>query len=525
MSKEVAPKPTGRQTRAVLYSRLSRESIVSTSLQGQAEDLRALAAREGWTVVADFVDEGLSGGRRRANADEAIRMLREGEADVLAAYAVDRFSRQGVGEDAELVQIVRRARRRTTDPRVLFIREGIDSAVDPSGWALRFVIASEMAHGERQAMVSRRKRSIAALQESGRFTGRGAPPWGYRSAPFPEGRPGRRLVPDPEEAALIRGVADRLVAGESAGTVARDLLARGIPTPRSEARLAVLRGASPDGLATGGWTSGMLSQLMQSEYLLGRIVRSTARGEAGESESGGPSRYGQAVLGTDGRPLQAFEPILALDQFLRLRERFRRGEGRGQQGKRRAARLASGLVWCELCGEKVYVVRSGQNDYYRCSAAPRGLRTDHHRRVKADLAEAEVERAYLDAVGDLSAIRYELVTCSADIENEVAELTERMKRATGAMLTPGADVATLAAEVGALTCERDALLARPAESRVVATKLGGTWADVWVGSPMEARRELLADAFDHFELRDAASVPRLVGILKPSPDELPRYYG
>ncbi|WIE76549.1 recombinase family protein [Curtobacterium sp. MCSS17_007] len=518
--------------RAVLYSRLSRESLVSTSLQGQGDDLRALAEREGWTVVASFVDEGLSGGKRRANADEAVRMLRDGDVDVLAAYAVDRFSRQGVGEDAELVQIVRRGRNRRTPPRVIFVREAIDSASDPSGWALRFVMASEVAHSEREAMVLRRKRSIAALQAQGRFTGRGAPPWGYRSAPFDDGRPGRRLVPDSTEAAVVREAADRLLGGESAGTIARDFLDRGVPAPRSAARLALIRGEDPTGLATGGWTSGMLSQLMQSQYLLGRIVQGTRRGEPDEQDSSDRGerlrdRYGSVVLGADGRPLQAFEPILDVDTFLRLQDRFRRGQGRGNQGRRRAARLGSGLIWCGECGHKVYVVRSGDDDYYRCSAAPRGLlpaNQRHHSRVKADLAEAEMERAYLRAFGGLPAVRFEEVSRGGEADDEVADLTERMRAATSAMLAPGADVQTLASEVAALTARRDDLLALPRESRIVEVPLDGTWADVWAASTMEERRGLLAGAYDHFELRPAAETPRVVGRVRPSREELPAYY-
>lgn len=70
--------PTLQPTRprAVLYQRLSRQTLESTSLTGQSEDLGALAEREGWDVVATFIDEGLSGGKRRTNADEALRMLR-----------------------------------------------------------------------------------------------------------------------------------------------------------------------------------------------------------------------------------------------------------------------------------------------------------------------------------------------------------------------------------------------------------------------------------------------------------------
>ncbi|KFF57925.1 hypothetical protein JF66_22550, partial [Cryobacterium sp. MLB-32] len=58
--------------RAVLYVRLSRESAVSTSIEGQNADLYALAEREGWQIVATFEDNGKSGGKQRENAIGAL---------------------------------------------------------------------------------------------------------------------------------------------------------------------------------------------------------------------------------------------------------------------------------------------------------------------------------------------------------------------------------------------------------------------------------------------------------------------
>ncbi|MGC5166454.1 recombinase family protein [Luteimicrobium sp. DT211] len=69
----------------------------------QEDDLRALAAREGWVVVRVLVDDGISGRLARANATEAVTMLADGRADVLAVWKFDRFTRQGLGALAELM--------------------------------------------------------------------------------------------------------------------------------------------------------------------------------------------------------------------------------------------------------------------------------------------------------------------------------------------------------------------------------------------------------------------------------------
>ncbi|QTX04550.1 recombinase family protein [Agromyces archimandritae] len=527
---KIAPdQPTASERaklRAVLYYRLSRDSEVSTSIRGQDADLSALAAREGWDVIATFTDEGLSGGKRRANADEAVRMLRESEVDVLAAYAVDRFSRMGIGEDAELVRIVRAAPARRP-ARVVFMREGIDSATDAKGWAIRFMIASEMALGERDVMVQRRKAALRRMQNEGRFTGRGAPPYGYRSAPFDDGRAGRRLVPDATEAEVVREGAARLLAGESSMSLARALTERGVPLARSAYRLAQIAGRplvddTGAELARGTWTNGRVSQLWTSHHLLGRIMRDQPRGEAG----GHLDREGSPVLDPrTGEPLEAFEPILDLSTFLALRERFQRSVGRGKQQKRRAARLLSGLLYCGLCGAKSYALtvrqRGREYAYYRCSGASRG-ESCFGPRIRAEHAEELVEAEYLATVGRLPA--YERVEHRGEEEQSerLARIAERVGTLSRQLIEPGVDRLAIVAELDRLDAERDAALALAPTLVVEYVPLGVTWAEVYGSGNLSERRRALARAYDHVLAYPEGRGPdgrRLVPVLNPDAPE------
>ncbi|AWY04899.1 serine homologous recombinase [Microbacterium phage Floof] len=500
-------KPT-RRPRAVLYSRLSRASIVSTSMEGQREDLHGLAAREGWDVVAAFDDEGKSGGRKRANAEEALRMIRDGEADILAAYSVDRFSRQGIGEDAEVIRIIQareHAARRGDGPPALayFVREGIrsDSGDD---WRLRYALSSEMAWKERELMVQRRQRSIYQLQEQGRFSGRGPAPWGYRSAPHPSGA-GRTLVLDETEAHDIREAAARLISGASATSVATDMTARGVPAPRSPYRLALLKGEDPTGLATGFWGIGNLIQALTSPSITGRIVRHSRQTNA----LGGETRAGTPVLDAEGKPLQAFPPALPLGDWLALQERFQRGQGRGQQRTRKAARLASGLVWCQ-CGEKCYVIKYGRETRYRCASRSKGMIHCPAPSMSADVVEDIITQHYLATVGKLPAIERIESDDAPELAEALALAADELRRLTADMTKPGADIMTLATEVAKASARRDELLARPSERHVSWRPLGGSWADVWQTSDLETRRRQLTEAYDHWELRTPEHEPRLV---------------
>lgn len=498
---------TTRRPRAVLYSRLSRESLVSTSLAGQAEDLQALADRECWDVVASYVDEGLSGGKQRANAEAAVSALAEGRADVLAAYAVDRFSRQGIGEDARLVQAVRRGASRAVPPRVVFVREGIDSTADPAHWALRFSLASETARGEREVMVARRKASLERMAKAGRFDGRGAAPWGYRSAPYTDGRPGRTLVVDAAEAAVIREVAARLLADESTVAVAADLNARGVPTPRSAYRLAVLAGRDAAGADRGTWSPSRVVHLLESRRLVGWIMRGTSRARPDEDADdaerpprGVRQREGSPVLDTSGLPLQAFEPILDVATSDALRDRFSLHQGRGTQRKRRAARLLSGLLFCGTCEAPMYVLTSRQNGreraYYRCSGKSIGNGCPGVS-VTAQIAEDTAEERYLAAVGRLPAFEIrERREGTADAAR-LALITERIAATASAMTEPGADRRALLDELDRLDGMRADLLA--VEPRIVTetVDLGRTFGEIYAEGDTGERRRLLGLAWDH----------------------------
>ncbi len=79
--------------RVALYAR------VSTSAQGQntglqLEELRQVAAHRGWTIVGEFVDEGISGAKASRPALDRLReAARLGRIDLVAVWKLDRLAR------------------------------------------------------------------------------------------------------------------------------------------------------------------------------------------------------------------------------------------------------------------------------------------------------------------------------------------------------------------------------------------------------------------------------------------------
>ena len=544
--------------------RLSRESAVSTSIEGQNSDLYALAESEGWQIVATFEDNGKSGGKQRENAVDALAMLKNNEADVLAVYAYDRWSRMGIADSADVINAVydrQRAAARGKSPAPLFVaaREGIRS--DQEGWEMRVAFAADIAQKERNRMVSRRTASIERMRLQGRNPGNGPAPFGYRSAPFTDGRAGRRFVVDHDEAQIIREVADRLVAGASASALARELTGRHVPMPRSAHRLALLKGEptvdpnTGEALATGVWSSSRVSQIWASEHLLGRIMHKTAHVASGERDDEGPpevaspsadeeltdvqrtdaaateaekrrlARFGTAVIDpVTGQPLQAFEPVLDLETHRAIQERFAGNLGRGKQRKRRAARLLSGLAFCGRCESPMYVVSSKGYSYYRCAGPSRGEDCTGPRITAAILEEA-VTGEYLAKFGSLRAVAIVERRGAPEIGDAIILITQQINATAQEMADEAADIPALLAQRTELIERRTALRAIAPTIRIERVDLGKTWGEVYTAADdVDTRRGYLAAAYDHVAVYPSGSAERVKYIVKPSSDESPDYY-
>ena len=83
------PKPK----KVALYARVSTDG---QSTENQLRELRAAIERNGWTIVAEYVDHGICGanGRKdRPRFDALLHAVTRKEFDMVAAWSVDRLGR------------------------------------------------------------------------------------------------------------------------------------------------------------------------------------------------------------------------------------------------------------------------------------------------------------------------------------------------------------------------------------------------------------------------------------------------
>lgn len=480
--------------RALLYLRLSSITDDSTSIARQEADLRAYADRQGWNVVDLLVDNGVSGRKTREKATEAVRRLADDEADVLAVWKLDRFTRQGWAGLAELTDALE-YRKRTGRP-ALFVTIQDNMNSDQPAFRLLAGMLSEMARSEAENTALRVKNSIKYRRTVTHKVASGSAPFGYRSVPAPDGV-GRVLVLDPAEAPIVREVAGRLAEGvETVASILRDLHARGIPTGRSEARRARQRGDVWEDLKRGGWTATAIRRIWTSEANLGR-----------------QRHGGDVVRGADGLPLQVWPAILDVATLEAVRRRFGLGlvAPTPRERRTRAARLLSGLAYCGDCGGKMYVNSSkeGRRAGYRCTAGGNTTTKCRNPRMSAEDLERIVSEAVLSVAGSWPEVEEVHVSSAAANEAALAEVEVAIREASAALTQDDADGPALLHHIETLKSRRTALKALPRTNGVEYRATGRTLRETWDAEEDVARRRLvLLRAVDHVEVHPTAPEAR-----------------
>jgi DNA invertase Pin-like site-specific DNA recombinase len=172
--------------RAALYARVSTTNGQDAANQLLA--LREVAARQGWQVVAEQVDDGISGAKgreKRSALDALLRQVTRRDVDLVAAWSVDRLGRSLQDLVAFLEEL------RTSGVDLYLHQQGLDTRT-PAGRAM-FGMLGVFAEFERALIVERVKAGMARAAAHGTKSGK------------PVGRP--RIVTERKRAAIAASLA------------------------------------------------------------------------------------------------------------------------------------------------------------------------------------------------------------------------------------------------------------------------------------------------------------------------------
>src|SRR4051794_8835080 len=235
-------------TAAVIYAAKSTQDTHG-SIATQITDCRALASREGLTVLAEFNDEAFSAfkGNRGPGLAAAQRRAEEEAPCALIVQHTDRLSRGDGVQAQHLGEVFFWATRNGVTIRSCQDDLLADPRMGPLMAAVAGMRNNEDSRRKSEATRAGKKREATKGRPHG-----GIPPYGYR---YEGRREDCRLVPDAFETAIVRRIYAEYAAGESQLAILRGLNADGIPTKRGAAR----------------WAQGTLVAILRNPLYIGNV--------------------------------------------------------------------------------------------------------------------------------------------------------------------------------------------------------------------------------------------------------------
>lgn len=350
--------------RAALYARISVDkSGDEVGVTRQLADMRELAHRNGYDVVAEIKEKAISAskGLHRPGYEQVRQLVTSGQIDHVLCWQTSRLVR---------------SRKDRADVIGTFGTHNVDIiAVKGPSLDLRTAYGRGMADMltafdsmEGEVKAERVSAAIADLARRGHA-------WGF--CPFGWDRTGRgihtRQIENVAEAAIVRELVDRLLAGESLNELYRDMNARGVPAP-GFAQWSKL----PDDVRAARLANGRRppSQLWAKSTVRTLVIRdaNVAVRRYRKRDNGGTELPG------------GWPAIVDREKHDRVVKMLAAPERRSHSGPRPGARkhlLTNGVGKCGVCGDVLRVShRNGRRDntlIYMCNG-PRGCtgRTQAH---------------------------------------------------------------------------------------------------------------------------------------------------
>ena len=450
-----------------IYCRYSTDLQDETSIEDQTRICRDLAKRMNWPQPFVVYSDAAISGASRHNRPEYLRMMADLNSGKLDALIIENLSR--LTRDVEDSAF--------TMKRAEFHRVKIFPACDNGA-----PITTDMANLQAMMAEIQRKqgaqmihRSMSGLVLGGKSAG--GKSYGYQSKARRPNERGGQLEVVENEAAIVREIFTRYIAGESPKAIAADLNRRSIPSPRA----GIVR---KDGsMTTGLWRDNTLNGNKDREtgILFNPLyagVRKWNRTKLMKHPD--TARRVSRVNAKDQWVIEGVPHLAIITPDVWQAAQDRKADRSHRQTNRqaqRARRLFSGLLRCGSCGStinsngmdaktgKPRVQCSGNASQGICNTPVRAYVEDIEGVVlsalRSNLADNRLMNAYIDAyVVERKRLTRQAVNEHDILSKRLAGVERQMKRLKDAYLAGvieldqfGADNAPLRAEMVTITAK------------------------------------------------------------------------
>jgi site-specific DNA recombinase len=339
--------------RTALYIRLSKEDgdrEESDSILNQRQLLRDFVEESGDLALAGcYVDDGWSGTSfERPGFQRMMADIRTGKVNCVAVKDLSRFGRDYIETGRYLEQIFPFLK-----VRFISLSDGLDSYRNPSQMDGLLVPFKNLLNDAYSRDISAKIRRVLDMKRRrGEFIGAFAA-FGYRKDPAD----GRRLLPDPAAAGIVREIFRRYLAGMSKAAIAQALNKEGIPSPSAYRQLS---GQSPPSEAAPAlWSPRSVSAILQNPVYTGVIAQGKSRAVSYKIHKQVRLPKEEWILVEAAHPPIVSQEIF--QQAARLQAcRTRAAPENGQ------LYLFAGLLRCADCRKAMHRQRAKGYIYYQC---------------------------------------------------------------------------------------------------------------------------------------------------------------
>lgn len=444
MNEDKKPETTAR--RAALYARVSseRQADKDLSIPAQLKALRDFAARRGWSVHTEYVDEAKSArSADRPRFQEMVSAARQKKPpfDCILVWKLSRFARNR--EDS----IIYKKLLRKHGVEVISINEQIDDS--PSGKLLEGIIevidefySANLSHDTIRGMKENAQRG---------YLNGSTPPYGFEKVKLRVGNQNKyKLAPDKLEAPVVRRMFRLCLENRGAKEIARVLNEDGVRTRRG--RL---------------WEVNAVHYILRNETYTGVLVFNRVHKNSVKAV--------ERPADQEIRVENAHPAVIDRETFQKAQKVIAsRSPARVHPRTFGSSYLLSGLVYCGRCGAHMAgcAAKSSRFFYYAChNRVRRGLAACHAKLVSRDKLEQAVvarikERVLTDEnLSQLVRLVNEEINGDRDKvsdqllekDTQIAVLNARLDKLYAALETGKFDMDDLAPRVKELRAQIEAL--------------------------------------------------------------------
>lgn len=379
--------------RVALYRRVSTDMQAEEgfSLEAQKIRLQAYAESQGWTIVADYCDEGYSAKNTdRPSLQQLIRDIEQKKFDIVLVYRLDRFVRS-VLDLHELLQHMERHGVKFKSATEVF------DTTSATGRLFITLIAT-LAQWERETIAERVHMGMTKKVQSGERNGAPAP-YGYNII---DGR----LVVNENEAKWVKYIYDRY-GSVGSQTIAKELNSMGVRTKKGEV-----------------WSDFSVRYILKNPIYAGYV-----RWNYETYSSGSRKKTGNEILTKINQ--DDFVPLISYDKYREIQQLLKDRSANAFRSDNFYP--FSGVAKCGKCGYTMTgafkKLKNGKiHRFYKC----RG-RISFGVCDMPSIAEEALEASFLELLNlaetDIQIVEPESILSTDDIQRQIQHLERKKDRA------------------------------------------------------------------------------------------------